>query len=282
MRPGDTERDLGLRYADSLRNLGPLAGPTLQHMLNLRLREVVRQTVVGQAELQSGRLPGRPAGDGRASSTSWASRARRAGAARRARRGGPASSSGPSRTRPDPPVRLVKTIGDAAMLVAPEPAPVLDAVLGLVDDSRDASSARCCVAGWRAARRCRARATGTGARSTSPRGSPPSPGAAAWWPTRQVHDAGARPLRLVVCGQARLKGVSGEVEVFRVRSPDGSGRIVDVVLDYSRGLVRLKQAVGGRPRPASGSSTPPTTCSAGTAFVRSAWTGSSPTPAWRR
>jgi adenylate cyclase len=35
------------------------------------------------------------------------------------------------------PVKLVKTIGDAAMLVAPEPGPVLDTVLGLVDKSKD-------------------------------------------------------------------------------------------------------------------------------------------------
>jgi adenylate cyclase len=37
----------------------------------------------------------------------------------------------------DPPVRLVKTIGDAAMLVAPEPGPVVDTVLSLVDRSKD-------------------------------------------------------------------------------------------------------------------------------------------------
>jgi adenylate cyclase len=32
-----------------------------------------------------------------------------------------------------PPVRLVKTIGDAVMIVAPEPAPLLEAVLGLME-----------------------------------------------------------------------------------------------------------------------------------------------------
>ena len=58
LHPGDTERDLGLRYAEALRNLGPLAAPTLGHMLNLRLREQMREAVIGQAELQSGRLPG--------------------------------------------------------------------------------------------------------------------------------------------------------------------------------------------------------------------------------
>ena len=55
LHPGDTERDLGLRYAEALRNLGPLAAPTLQHMFNLRLREQMREAVISQAELQSGR-----------------------------------------------------------------------------------------------------------------------------------------------------------------------------------------------------------------------------------
>ncbi len=65
LRPGDNERDLGLRYADTLRHLGPLAAPTLGRMLNLRLREVIRDAAVGQAELHSGHLPGRAARDGR-------------------------------------------------------------------------------------------------------------------------------------------------------------------------------------------------------------------------
>ena len=137
MRPGDTERDLGLRYADSLRNLGPLAGPTLQHMLNLRLREVVRQTVVGQAELQSGRLPG-----AQAITVGFVDIV---GFTRLGEEVPPEELGAVvrrfERTVEDaarPPVRLVKTIGDAAMLVAPEPDPVLDAVLGLVDESRDA------------------------------------------------------------------------------------------------------------------------------------------------
>ena len=63
LHPGDTERDLGLRYAEALRNLGPLAAPTLEHMFNLRLREQMREAVISQAELQSGRLAGVAAGD---------------------------------------------------------------------------------------------------------------------------------------------------------------------------------------------------------------------------
>ena len=58
LQPGDNERDLALRYAEGLRNLGPLATPTLGHMLNLRMRDVLRNAAVGEAELRSGHLPG--------------------------------------------------------------------------------------------------------------------------------------------------------------------------------------------------------------------------------
>ena len=58
LQQGDTERDLGLRYAEALRNLGPLAAPTLEQMFNLRMREQMREAVISQAELQSGRLAG--------------------------------------------------------------------------------------------------------------------------------------------------------------------------------------------------------------------------------
>ena len=58
LQPGDTERDLGLRYSESLRMLAPPAGPALELILNRRLREQIREAVIGRAELESGRLPG--------------------------------------------------------------------------------------------------------------------------------------------------------------------------------------------------------------------------------
>jgi adenylate cyclase len=58
IRPGDTERDAALRYAEVTRRLAPLAGPALDHMLRLHLREQLRSAVLGQAELAAGRLPG--------------------------------------------------------------------------------------------------------------------------------------------------------------------------------------------------------------------------------
>jgi adenylate cyclase len=216
MRPGDTERDLGLRYADSLRRLGPIAGPSLQHMLNLRLREVVRQTVVGQAELRSGRLPG----------------AQRitvgfvdiVGFTRLGEEVPPEELGAVvrrfERTVEDAaraPVRLVKTIGDAAMLVAPEPAPLLAGVLALVEASREGDSLpllRGGVAAGEALPRAGdwyGRPVNLAARLTAfaRRGSVVA--------AKEVRDAASELFEWTFAGSRRLKGVSGDVEVYRVR-----------------------------------------------------------------
>src|SRR5215210_6787436 len=132
LRPGDTERDLGLRYAETLRNLGPLAAPTLQQMFNLRMREQMREAVISQAELQAGRLAGaQPITVGFVDIVGFTKLGEDVGpedlgaVVRRFERAvGDAT---------EPPVRLVKTIGDAAMLVAPEPGPVVATVVSLVD-----------------------------------------------------------------------------------------------------------------------------------------------------
>ena len=86
LQPGDTERDLGLRYAESLRMLAPLAGPALELILNRRLREQIRDAVIGRAELESGRLPGAQYVFVAFVDIVGFTRARRAGAGRRARR----------------------------------------------------------------------------------------------------------------------------------------------------------------------------------------------------
>ena len=134
LQAGDTERDLGLRYAEAMRNLGPMAGPTLQHMLNLRLREQMRQAVIGQAELQTGRLAGsQPITVGFVDIVGFT----KLGEDVAPEDLGPVVRSFERAVADaaEPPVRLVKTIGDAAMLVAPEPGPVVETVLGLVERS---------------------------------------------------------------------------------------------------------------------------------------------------
>jgi adenylate cyclase len=219
MRPGDTERDLGLRYAESLRSLGPLAGPSLQHLLNLRMREVIRQMIVSQAELRGG-LPGaHPVTVAFVDIVGFTELGEDV----------PPDELGYvvrrfERTVEDAvgsPVQLVKTIGDAAMLVAPEPAPLIGAVLGLVEASRmseDEPLLRAGIAHGEALNRAGdwyGRPINLASRLTefARRGSVVA--------TREVRDEVGQGFSWSSAGRRRLKGVRGEVEVFRVRPGPG-------------------------------------------------------------
>jgi adenylate cyclase len=216
LRPGDTERDLGLRYAEALRQLGPLAGPTLQQMLNLRLREEMREAVISQAELQSGRLAGsQPVTVGFVDIV---------GFTRLGEDVAPEDLGSVVRSferavaaAVEPPVRLVKTIGDAAMLVAPQPRPLVDAVLGLVERSREDDGSpmlRGGVASGEALPRAGdwyGRPVNLAARLTgfARRGSVVA--------SSDVRDATADGYDWSAAGSRRFKGVRGSVDVYRVR-----------------------------------------------------------------
>ena len=56
-RPGDTERDFGLRMADVATNLGPALGPMLETPVRWHLRELTRRESVVQLERITGELP---------------------------------------------------------------------------------------------------------------------------------------------------------------------------------------------------------------------------------
>ena len=220
IQPGDTERDLGLRFAETLRNLGPLAAPTLQQMLNLRLREQMRNTVISQAELQSGRLAGaQPITVGFVDIVGFTQLGEDV----------PPEDVGNVIRRferavgeaVEPPVRLVKTIGDAAMLVAPEPGPVVDAVVGLVERSHQESPLlRGGVAsgdGLPRAGDWYGRPVNLASRLTgfARRGSVVT--------SKEVRDAVGDGYAWSPAGSRRFKGVKGSVDVFRVRTADGDG-----------------------------------------------------------
>jgi adenylate cyclase len=222
LRPGDTERELGLRYAETLRRLGPLAGPTLTQMLNLRLREQTRQAVVGQAELQSGRLP-----DAQQVVVGFVDIVgfTRLGEQVEADELGAVVRGFEDQVEDAmrPPVRLVKTIGDAAMLTAPEAPPVLDTMLELVEASReedDRPLLRAGIAAGEALPRAGdlyGRPVNLASRLTSfaRRGTVVT--------SKEVHDAAAEDYDWSQVGSRRIKGVRGEVEVYRVRSKNSSG-----------------------------------------------------------
>jgi adenylate cyclase len=209
LQEGDTERDLGLRYAEALRNLGPLAAPTLEQMFNLRMREQI-----SQAELQTGRLAGsQPITVGFVDIVGFT----QLGEDVEPEELGPVVR-GFERTVAEAvssPVKLVKTIGDAAMLVAPEPGPVVATVIGLVDRSMDDGPLlRGGVAsgdGLPRAGDWYGRPVNLAARLTgfAKRGSVVT--------SKEVREACADAYDWSDAGRRRFKGVKGSVEVFRVR-----------------------------------------------------------------
>ncbi|HEX6227930.1 MAG TPA: adenylate cyclase regulatory domain-containing protein, partial [Solirubrobacterales bacterium] len=58
MQPGDTERDLALRFAGAAEHLMPLIEPTLVYALRAHTLEQVRRDVIGAADLASGEIRG--------------------------------------------------------------------------------------------------------------------------------------------------------------------------------------------------------------------------------
>jgi adenylate cyclase len=116
------------------------------------------------------------------------------------------------------PVRLVKTIGDAAMLVAPEAPPLLDTALELVEWSREDDASpllRGGVASGEALPRAGdwyGRPVNLASRLTSfaRRGSVVA--------AKDIRDAAPDGYEWSFAGNRRFKGVRGEVEVYRARS----------------------------------------------------------------
>jgi adenylate cyclase len=132
MQPGDTEYEVATRLATAARIFSPMMADSLAYLLNVHLREQIRHDAIGVAEVSAGSL-----GSAQEVTVCFAdlSDFTRLGetlppeelGAVTGRLGELASSVVSS------PVRLVKLIGDAAMLVGPEPDGVLDSALDLID-----------------------------------------------------------------------------------------------------------------------------------------------------
>jgi adenylate cyclase len=131
VKPGDTERDVGLRFAEAARRLGPLVGEALEYAFNLHLREQIRHDVIGRAQLRAG-APG--------TQEVSACFADLVGFTQLGEELAPEELGGVTgrlgRLASEvatAPVRLVKMIGDAAMLVSPDGGALLEASLALVE-----------------------------------------------------------------------------------------------------------------------------------------------------
>lgn len=132
LHQGDSERDVALRYAAMARQLIPGTTPIVRAALDAHVRDSARRGIVGRAERERGHLSVEEETTvcfvDLVGFTSL-------GAELGAEELGSVAAT-LARLAADvalPPIRLVKTIGDAAMLVSPVPAPLVAAALDLVD-----------------------------------------------------------------------------------------------------------------------------------------------------
>ena len=131
IRPGDTERDVALRFAAAAEYMLPLAGPTVVYALQAHLLEQIRRDVIGATDLESGQVGGTVE-----LTVCFADLVEftRLGEEIAAEELGMVAGrlEEMATAVAEPPVRLVKTIGDAVMLVSTEPEPMVAAALSLI------------------------------------------------------------------------------------------------------------------------------------------------------
>jgi adenylate cyclase len=126
----ESERDVAIRLAEAARLLTPMANEIFDHAFRVHQLEVLRSEVVGSEQIQAGKLAG--------SQEYTVAFADLVGFTKLGERLDP-EDYGQVTERlaelaadiAEPPVRLVKLIGDAAMLASRENAPVINAALAL-------------------------------------------------------------------------------------------------------------------------------------------------------
>jgi adenylate cyclase len=222
--PGIDERELALRYAAAAKTMSPLLGETLLHAYQIHLREAIRQAVVSDAELAEGRLSG---SDDITIAFADLVGFTRLGESLEIEQIGDLTGRlfELASEAAGPPVRLVKMIGDAAMFASREPAPLLDAVIGLVDaaGAGDIPPLRAGAARGQALGRggdWYGRPVNLAARITT--FARPDSVVVDEGVKESLDSANGDRFRFSFAGRHRFKGISEEIPVHRVRRADPS------------------------------------------------------------
>jgi adenylate cyclase len=133
MAAGVTELEVAAASEALLRQVGPVLGPMIQDMLRLELRRTMETEAVTTGE----RAEGLPLPGARQVTVAFADLV---GFTRLGEALSPEELEGLANRLVEythdvvaPPVRFIKSIGDAVMLVSPEPVPLLSAMLALLD-----------------------------------------------------------------------------------------------------------------------------------------------------
>jgi adenylate cyclase len=132
MQPGDTERDLALRFAAAAEHMLPLFEPTLSYAFRAHMLEQIRRDVIGTADLAAGEIGTAPeiavCFADLVGFTKLGEQVETEELGLIAGRLDELASA-----VAEPPVRLVKLIGDAAMLVSADAAAMVEAALRMVE-----------------------------------------------------------------------------------------------------------------------------------------------------
>jgi adenylate cyclase len=217
LEPGMSEPALAQRYASTVSELAPLVAPLVSGLLNLHLRQMAQSEAINAVERSGGRLPG-----SREIAVCFADLV----GFTRLGEEVPAEELGQLAVRlealtsavVEPPVRLVKTIGDAVMLASIEPEPLLETGLSLLD-AADAEGAefpqlRAGVAVGPALSRAGdwfGRPVNLASRITSIA----RPGSLL--AEREVRESARDGYRWSFAGERRLRGIRDPVPLFRAR-----------------------------------------------------------------
>jgi adenylate cyclase len=216
-RPGATELEIAEAYEAMVYRIAPLLGPMIEDMLFLQLRHSMETEAVNASERAAGALPG-----AREVTIAFADMV---GFTRLGEEVPPEDLERLARGLADltrdvvvPPVRLIKTIGDAVMLMSPEPAPLLDAVLDLVAaaDKEDLPQLRVGVASGSAVSRA-GDWFGSPVNVASRVTSVARPGSVLVAESTRELIGEAEQFSWSFAGARHLKGVKGETKLFRAR-----------------------------------------------------------------
>jgi adenylate cyclase len=133
---GDTERDLGLRYAAAGRRMIPIFTPLIELTLTMHLLKLIRSDVISRTERATGTLPsGREIAVGFVDLTDFT----RLSEELRPDEVGDLIRRFDALVQANTPASAqhVKTVGDAAMIVSPDPGAVLDAARAMARAAED-------------------------------------------------------------------------------------------------------------------------------------------------
>jgi adenylate cyclase len=220
LRQGDTEHDLAMRYGQATEAMAPLLGDTLKHITRLHLRESVRQAAIGLEEVKTGRLPGsQDVAVCFADLVDFTKLGERVAPDELGEVAG--KLDGMAAEAACPPVRLVKTIGDAAMLVSPEPDALVEAALDLVEgaDARgDEFPLLHAGIAWGPALPRAGDWYGRTVNLASRLTGFSRPGAVVT--NEELREVAERDWRWSFAGKHSFKGVKGSTPVLRVRQPE--------------------------------------------------------------